>query len=125
MNRLATALRSERVECFLEAIGVRALGLGQGLEPVGDFLKSFLSCRLGHSGVHVGVLVGLTGNGGLEVLGRLTDRQARSGVANLLQILEVPVRVPRLALGGGAKYGRDVVEAFNVGLGCEVQVAAI
>ncbi len=35
------------------------------------------------------------------------------------------VRVAGLAFGGRAEHGRHVVEAFDVGLGCEIEVAAI
>src|SRR5574337_1940273 len=41
-----------------EAVRVRAFGLGQRLEPVGDFLETFVARGLGHAGIHVGVFVG-------------------------------------------------------------------
>ena len=43
------------------------LGLGEGLEPVGDLVVPFLPGGTGHARVHVGVLVGLAGEGGLQV----------------------------------------------------------
>src|SRR5581483_7321948 len=85
---------SDRVEGFLEPVGVRALGLRQRLKPIRDLAEAFLASLLGHARVHIGVL-------------------------------EVAVRVPRLTLGGGAEYRGDVVEAFDVSLRCEVQVATI
>ena len=50
-------------ECLGVAIGMRALGLGQRLEPVRHFVMTFVTRGLGHAGVHVGVLVGLASNG--------------------------------------------------------------
>lgn len=58
----------ERIQGFLETIGMRALGLGQGLEPIGNLVKIFVARRLGHPRVHIGVLVGLTGNCGGQVV---------------------------------------------------------
>ena len=52
-------------EGFLEPAGVGLFGLGQGFEPVGDFVETFLAGRFRHAGVHVRVFVGLAGNGGL------------------------------------------------------------
>ena len=57
----------ESVECFLEAVSVRALCLGERLEPVCDFVEAFIACRLRHARVHVGVLMGFAGNSGGEV----------------------------------------------------------
>ena len=57
------------VEHLLEATGMRLLGLGEGLEPIGDLTEAFLSSRAGHTRVHVGVLVGLPGNCSFEVVG--------------------------------------------------------
>src|SRR6476620_5979925 len=71
----------QRVEGALEAAGVGLLGLRQGLEPVGDLVEAFVAGGLGHARVHVGVLVGLAGDGGLKVVRRAADRQARGGVA--------------------------------------------
>src|SRR5262249_26108908 len=45
-------LLSERVETLLEPTGVRALGAGQGLEPLGDLGEAFLARRLGEARVH-------------------------------------------------------------------------
>src|SRR5689334_21759490 len=49
----------EALEALREAPGVAALGLGQGLEPVGDLGEALLARGLGHSRVHLRVLVGL------------------------------------------------------------------
>ena len=61
----------------------------------------------------------------LQIVARLADRQIGRRVADLLQVLQVPVRVPRLALGRRAKQRRDVVLSFHVGLRGEVQVAPV
>src|SRR6266571_1008806 len=58
--------RSERVERLLEAPGVGLLGLGERLEPVGDLVEAFLAGGTRHARVHVGVLVGLAGDRGLQ-----------------------------------------------------------
>jgi hypothetical protein len=104
---------------------VGALGLGQRLEPVGDLVEALRARGLGHARVHVGVLVGLAGDGSLQVVAGGADGQAGGGVAHLLEVLQVTVRVAGLAFGGGTEHGSDVVLAVHVGLVCEVQVAAV
>src|SRR5512137_283366 len=42
----AIASVGDRIERLLELVGVRTLGLGQRLEPVGDLVKAFLARRL-------------------------------------------------------------------------------
>ena len=113
------------VERALEAAGVGLFGLRQRLEPLGDFLEAFLARGAGHGRIHVGVFVRFTGNGCGEVVGGGTDRQARGRIANGLEIFEVAVSMARLAFGGRAEDGGGVVEAFNVGLLCEVKIAAV
>ncbi len=73
----ATALRAgastpahQRVERLLVAVGVTALGLGERLEPVGDFTEALFPGDLRHAGVHVGVLVGFAGDRCGEILTR-------------------------------------------------------
>src|SRR5690606_1100160 len=84
-------LRLQRVERLLEAIRVRTLRLRERLEPVCDLVESFFACLLRHAGIHVRVLVRLARDRGLQVRGRIADRQTRGGIANGLEILEVPV----------------------------------
>ena len=117
--------RAQRVQGLLEAVGVRTLGLGQGLEPVGDFVETFVTCDLGHARVHVGVLVGFAGDGGLQVVGGGAERQAGGGIAALFQVFQMAVRMAGFAFGGGTEHGGNVVVAFHVGLCCEVEVTAI
>src|ERR1700733_3211729 len=118
-------MRSDRVQRLLETIGVRALRLRECLEPVGDFGEAFLTGRLGHSRIHIRVLMGLTSDGGLEVQLGIADGQARGGIANGLQIFQVAVRMSGFPFRGGTEHRRHVVVAFNVRLLCEVQVTAI
>src|SRR5690625_1661796 len=115
----------EGIERLLETAGMALLRLGQGLEPVGDFVEAFLARRTGHTGVHIRVLIGLTDDRGLQVQGRLTDRLTSRRIANLLQVLEMPVRMAGLALRGRTENGRNIVIAFDVCLLSKVEVAAI
>ena len=115
----------EVVQRLLKAVGVRALSLGQGLEPVRYFVEALFAGALRHARVHVGVLMGLAGDRRLEVQRGGADGEPRRGIAARLQILEVTVRVARLAFGSRAKYRRYIVEALDVRLGCKVQIAAI
>src|SRR5207245_7260486 len=59
---------SERVESLLEAAGVGPLGFGESLAPLRDLLKAFFASCAGHSGIHVGVFVGLARNSRAEVI---------------------------------------------------------
>src|SRR5580704_7039702 len=91
---------SERVERLLEAAGVRLLRLCERLEPLGNLLEAFLASRPGHSGIHVGVFVGFTRNCGPQIICGGSDRLAGGRIADFLEILEMAVSMPRLALGG-------------------------
>ena len=101
---------------------MRALGLGQGLKPIGNLVEAFVASGLGHARVHVGVLVGLAGDGGLQVIGGAADGQAGGRVAGFLEVLEMAVSVAGLAFGGRTEYRRDVVVAFDVGALGEIQI---
>src|SRR6202790_3954181 len=98
----ASMFPSDRVPVFferlLEAAGMQLPGLGEGLEPVGDLVEAFPAGHARHARIHVGVFVGLAGDRGLEVVASRTDRLAARGVAHFLEIFEVTVGVPRLAL---------------------------
>src|SRR5690606_41688132 len=101
----------QRLEGLRELVRVRALCLGERLEPVGDLVEAFVASRLGHARVHVGVLVRLAGDRRLEVLGGCADRQARGRIADRLEVLAMAVRMTRLTFGRRAEYGRDAVLA--------------
>src|SRR4051794_31546555 len=67
-NRTAASV-VERLEALREATGVALLGAGERLEPLGDLLEAFVAGGLREPRVHLGVLVGLTGDGRVEVVG--------------------------------------------------------
>src|SRR5512132_3250195 len=115
----------QRVESPLEAPGVRLFGLRQSLEPVGHLLETLFPRRLRHAGIHVGVLVRLAGDRRLEIERRTADRQAGRRITDLLQKLEMAVRMPGLAFGGRPKDDGHVVVAFDVGLLRKIEVSAI
>src|SRR5579883_840261 len=116
---------AEGVESLLEAAGMRLLGLGKGLEPLGDLIEPFLARRPRHAGIHVGIFMRLAGDGGLEVVRGAADRLAGRRIADFLEEFEMPVRVAGLAYRRRAEHGRDVVVAFDIGLLREIEIAAI
>src|SRR5437764_715399 len=75
------------------------LGPGKRLEPLGDGFKALVAGGAGEPGVHLGVLVGLALNGGLQILLGRPDRNAGDRVADLCEVVEVAERMPGLALG--------------------------
>ena len=114
-----------RLEALGEAAGVALLGPGQRLEPLGDLLEALVAGGLGEAGVHLGVLVGLTGDGRLEVVLGGADGHVGDRVADLGEEVEVAEGVAGLALGDRAEQRGDVGVALDVGLLGEVQVAAV
>jgi hypothetical protein len=60
-----------------------------------------------------------------EVLGGVADREPGRGVADLLDVVEVPVRVAGLALRGLAEVACDLGVALDVGDLREVEVAPV
>src|SRR5437899_11741482 len=104
---------------------MRLPSLGERLEPVGDLVEAFLAGNAGHARIHVGVFVGLAGDRGLEEVAGRTDRLSGRWVAHLLEIFEMAVRVPGLALGSRAEHGGEIVEALNVCLSGETKIAAV
>ena len=89
-----------RLQHLVEATGVGLLGLGERLEPLGDVVEALLARLLRHARVHRLVLVRLAGDRRLEVLLGVADREPGRRIADLLQEVEVPVRVAGLAVGG-------------------------
>src|SRR3954447_16301060 len=69
---------AEVVQALLEAAGMRLLGAGERLEPLGDLGEALLARCPRESRVHLRVLVGLTLDRGLEVQVRASDRESRS-----------------------------------------------
>src|ERR1700748_1787305 len=100
----ASRLLPKPIQRLLEAAGMGLLGLGQGLEPVGDFVKAFRTRGLGHARIHVGIFVGLARDGGLQIGVGAADGLAGRRIADLLQIFQMAVGVTGLAFGGGAGH---------------------
>ena len=69
--------------------------------------------------------MGFAGDSCLEVVRGAADRQAGGRISGLLQVFQVAVGMPGFALCGGAKDGGYIVVTLDVGLGGEVQVAAV
>src|SRR5262249_48344664 len=95
---LAELRSGKAFEALGEATGVALLGPGEGLEPLGDLFEVLVTGGLGEPGVHLGVLVGLAGDGGLEVVGRGPDGLTGHGVARGGEEVEVAEGVTRLTL---------------------------
>src|SRR5580700_1851924 len=110
----------ERVEALLESAGVRLLGPGQGLEPLGDLFEALVAGGLGEARVHLGVLVGLALDRRLQVVGGAANRNARDRVPDLAEEVKVAERVAGLTLGDRTEQRRDVRVALDVGLLGEV-----
>ena len=104
---------------------MRPLGLGERLEPVGDLVEALVPRGLRHARVHVGVLVGLAGDGGLEIVAGRADRQSGGRVADAFHVLQVAVGVAGFPFRRGAEHRRDVVFPFDVRLGGKVEIPAI
>ena len=77
--------------------------LGQGFKPVGNLVEAFPARSLCHAGVHVGVLVGLAGYCGFQIVRSWAEWQAGGRVAALLQIFKVTMCVTGFALGCGTE----------------------
>src|SRR5882762_5658046 len=116
---------SKRVEHLLEAADMRLPGLGERLEPVGELVDAFLASNAGHARIHVDIFVDLAGDCGLEDVAGRTDRLAGRRVAHFLEIFEMAVRVPGLALGSRAEHCGETFEALNVGVAGEIEIAAV
>jgi hypothetical protein len=60
-----------------------------------------------------------------QVYRRCANRQASCRITNLLEVLEVPVRVPCFAFRSRTEDRRNIVIALDIGLGGEIQIATI
>ena len=113
------------IQGLLEAPSVALFGFRQSLKPVGDFVESFVPRAAGHARIHVGIFVGLTGDRGTQVVARRTNRLSGGGISRFLEIFEMPVRVPGLALRSGTENSRNVILVFDVSLLSKIQVTTI
>src|SRR6185503_14922054 len=95
---------------------MRLPGLGERLEPIGDLVEAFLASGACHAWIDVGVFVGLAGDRVLEIVAGPADRLADREIAHFLEIFEMAMRVPGLALGDRAEQRRHVVESLSIGL---------
>src|SRR6185436_12756730 len=116
---------AELVQRLLEAVRVRALGLRERLEPVGDLAEALVARCLGHARVHVRVLVRFARDRGLQVVGCGADRQPGRRVADLLEVLEMAVCMSGFTFRRRTKNGCDVVVTLDVSLLCEVKVTTV
>ena len=111
--RITVRAVSAQLQClkpFGKAVGMRALCLGERLEPLGQFLKAFFAGSFRHAGVHRGVLVGLPFDGRFEVGVSVANRHARRRVPALLDVVVGDDLV--LLLAGEARVlGQRVAEA--------------
>ena len=98
------------------------LGAGQRLEPLRHFLETLVARGTRKARVHLGVLVGLTGDRRLQVVLAAADRNSRRGVADLGEEVEVAERVAGLAFGDRTEERSDIGVTFDVGLLREVEV---
>src|SRR5581483_888419 len=115
----------DALQALGEATGVRLLGACERLEPLRDLVEAFVARGLREARVHLGVLVGLALDGGLEVVLGGADLHVGDGVADLGEEVEVTERVTRLALCDRAEQRRHVGVALDVRLLGEVQVPPV
>src|SRR4051794_13850444 len=116
---------AEVLEPLAEATGVALLGPGERLEPLRDLFEALVARGLGEARVHLGVLVGLTGDGRVQVVRRGADLLTGGGVADLGEEVEVAERVAGLTLRHRAEQRGHVGVALDVGLLGEVEVAPV
>src|SRR5246127_3409273 len=81
--------RLEHAARLRETSRVRFLSLGEGLEPVGYFVEALFARRLRHPGIHLGVLVSLAVNGGLQIQRGIANGQTGRRIAGGLQIVKM------------------------------------
>src|SRR5438105_11939161 len=119
-------LRSADVlEAGLEPAGVALLSAREGFEPLRNLFEALVTSGAREPRVHLGVLVGLAGDRGLQVVLGRPHGDTRHRVADLGEEVEVAERVPGLALRHRAEQSRDIGIALYVCLLREVEVTAI
>ena len=73
---------------------MRFLRLGQGFEPVGDFIKPFFPSGFCHTRIHVRVFVSFARNCRFKIKRRGTNGLASRRVAGLFQEFQMSVHDP-------------------------------
>ncbi len=103
---------------------------GDGFQPnssfvttTGNILASYTPTQ--DDKIHVGVFVGLAGDGRAQVILSRPDRLAGSRIPDLLKILEVAVSMTSLALGSRAEHRRHIAVALDISLLREIKVAPV
>ena len=102
-----------------------ALGLREGLEPVGDLVETFFAGGLRHSRIHVGVFVGLAGDRCLQIGVGWTDWLASRGISALFKELKMAMGMTGLAFGRGTENRCHVVVSFDIRLLSEIEIASV
>src|SRR5258708_4392215 len=114
-----------RTEKIAEASCMGFFGFRQRLKPVGYFGEAFFTSRLCHARVHIGVLVSLAMNGRFEIQLGIAERLVSRGVAYLLEVVEMTVRVPGFTFSGVAKVAGDLGISFDIGDLRKVEIPAV
>src|SRR6185436_18026313 len=114
LDRLRRILARDLIQALVEPPRVRLLSLGERLEPLRQLRQPFVPRRLGHTRVHLGVLVRLAGHRGLQVQLGLADRLAGGGIADFLEEVEVTEGVTGLGVGGVLEQAGHVRKALDV-----------
>src|SRR5690606_39347785 len=81
--------------------------------------------HLRHAGIHVGVLVRLARDRGLQVVRGAPDREIGGRVADGGEVVEMAMGMAGFAFGRGAEQGGDLGMSFHVRLVREVEIASI
>ena len=72
-----------------------SFGFSERLKPISDLIKAFITSRLRHTRIHIGVLMSLARDSGFKIVGSTADGQTRCRISCFLKILEVAMRVAR------------------------------
>jgi hypothetical protein len=109
-------LLGNAIEPLLEAARVRPFGARERLEPFGDLFEALFTSRACETRVHLGIFVCLARDRGFEVLCGVADGLAGRGIADLLQEIEVAMRMAGLAFCRVAEQSGEVRVALDIGL---------
>src|SRR5260370_9314912 len=95
---------------------MRTLGLGERFKASGDLVEPFFARGARHAGIHIGIFMGLAGDGGREVLLGGADRLAGRRIAYFFQKFQMSMRVTGLTLGRRAEHPGTTLIAPHLGL---------
>src|SRR5262249_25676014 len=108
-----------------ESSSVRLLGFCQRLEPVGNLLETFLTSGLGHTRIHIRVLVSFSLNRSLEVQCSIAERKPSRRIPHLLEIVEMTMSMTGFAFRSFAEVTGHFGIAFHIGHLREIEVAPV